>query len=180
VPTVQESSRTTLTRGLLLAAIVVAADQAAKLWALEAVFDPPRRIEVLSVLNITPVWNRGVSFGLLASDSPWTPWLLSGFALVVTAVLVVWLARASGLGLIYGLGAVIGGAIGNVVDRIRFGAVVDFIDAHWGDLHWPAFNIADAAITLGVGLLLLDAIGVGSSSQTGARETEGGKTDDDE
>lgn len=179
MPLISEASRAALQRGLLLAAIVIVVDQAVKLWALATVFDPPVRIEVLPVLNITPVWNRGVSFGLLASDSPWTPWLLSGFAVVVTGVLVVWLSRARGAALVHGLGAVIGGAVGNVVDRLRFGAVVDFIDAHWGELHWPAFNIADAAITLGVGLLLLDAFGLGSGSQAGGRVSEGGKTGDD-
>src|SRR3546814_2216781 len=71
-----------------------------------------------------------------------------------------------------GLGLVIGGAVGNAIDRALYGAVVDFIDVHWGTLHWPAFNIADAAITGGVGLLLLDAFGIG----TGARASQGGRT----
>lgn len=179
-PRMPGTSWAALLRGLTLATLVVMVDQTTKLWALGTVFDPPRRIEVLPVLNITPVWNRGVSFGLLASDSPWAPWLLSGFALAVVVVMVVWLARARGPALIYGLGMVIGGAIGNVIDRVRLGAVIDFIDAYWGDLHWPAFNMADVAITLGVGLLLLDAFGVGSGPPSDPRETERGKATDDE
>jgi len=164
----------TLTRGLGLAVVVVTLDQATKLWALSALFDPPRRIEVLPMLDFVPVWNRGVSFGLLASDSPWGPWLLSGFALVVCGFLLAWLIKARTWPLIWGLGAVIGGAIGNVIDRLMYGAVVDFIDVHVGSWHWPAFNIADSAITLGVVLLLLDAFGVGAAKE----ETEGGRVND--
>jgi signal peptidase II len=163
-----------LIRGLGLGALVVVLDQATKVWALAEVFDPPRRIEILSVLNFVPVWNRGVSFGMLSNESTLGPWLLSGFALVVTGFLVVWLARARGWPLILGLGLVIGGAIGNVIDRVRFGAVVDFIDVHYAGWHWPAFNIADSAITLGVVLLLLDAFGAGDKR----REAEGDHASD--
>ena len=166
-------SRTALL-GLALAALTVALDRVTKVWALDALFDPPARITVLEVLNLVPVWNRGVSFGLLSSDSPWGPWLLGGFALAVAGALVIWLLRADNRILGSGLGLVIGGAVGNAIDRALYGAVVDFVDAHWGDLHWPAFNIADAAITLGVGFLLLDALGIG----TGARASEGGRTSD--
>lgn len=166
--------RTALT-GIALAALTVALDRATKVWALDALFDPPARITLGSMLNLLPVWNRGVSFGLLSNDSPWGPWLLGGFAVAVAVALMVWLLRAESPVLAAGLGLVIGGAVGNAIDRALYGAVVDFIDAHWGDLHWPAFNIADAAITLGVGLLLLDALGIG----TGARASEGGRTSDE-
>jgi signal peptidase II len=162
------------TLGLALAVLTVALDRATKIWALDALFDPPARITLGSALNLVPVWNRGVSFGLLSNQSVWGPWLLGGFAVVVAVALVVWLLRAEGRVLGAGLGLVIGGAVGNAIDRALYGAVVDFIDAHWGDLHWPAFNVADAAITLGVGLLLLDALGIGS----GARASEGGRTGD--
>lgn len=166
--------RSALTRGLGLGALVVIADQATKLWALSALFDPPRRVPILPVLDFVPVWNRGVSFGLLANDSPWGPWLLSGFALLVCLFMGFWLARSTSWPLVYGLGAVIGGAVGNVIDRMLYGAVVDFIDVHYGGWHWPAFNIADSAITLGVALLLLDAFGIG----TRKGETEGGHGND--
>ena len=163
-----------LIRGLGLSALVVVADQATKLWALDTLFEPPRRIEILPVLNFVPVWNRGVSFGLLSNASEWGPWLLSGFALLVCVFMGVWLMRAKSWPLILGLGAVIGGAVGNVIDRVLYGAVVDFIDVHYGGWHWPAFNIADSAITLGVGLLLLDAFGIGARKG----KTEGGYGND--
>ncbi|MDF1792390.1 MAG: signal peptidase II [Thalassobaculaceae bacterium] len=163
-----------LIRGLGLGVLVVSLDQAAKLWALSVLFHPPRRVEILPVLDFVPVWNRGVSFGLLSNTSAWGPWALSGFAVVVCIFMAVWLARARTWPLVWGLGAVIGGAVGNVVDRVLYGAVVDFIDVHYGGWHWPAFNIADSAITLGVGLLLLDAFGIG----TRRRETEGGQVND--
>ncbi len=162
-----------LRRGLVVAAVVLVADQLTKLWAMATVFDPPRRLQVFDMLDIVPVWNRGVSFGLLSSESPWAPWLLSGFALVVCVLLGCWLLQARTWPLVIGLGAVIGGAIGNVVDRVRFGAVVDFIDVHYAGWHWPAFNIADSAITLGVGLLLLDAFGVGGQKAERGQGTDG-------
>ncbi len=160
--------------GFALAALTVALDRATKVWALDALFEPPTRITVTNMLNLVPVWNRGVSFGLLSSDHAWGPWLLGGFALAVAAALVIWLLRADNRVLAAGLGLVIGGAVGNAIDRALYGAVVDFVDVHWHDLHWPAFNVADAAITLGVVFLLLDALGIG----TGARASEGGRTSD--
>lgn len=163
-----------LTRGLGLSVLVVIADQITKLWALSALFEPPRRVPVLPFLDFVPVWNRGVSFGLLSNASDWGPWALSGFALLVCVFMGAWLMRAKSWPLVFGLGAVIGGAVGNVIDRVLYGAVVDFIDVHYGGWHWPAFNIADSAITLGVGLLLLDAFGVG----TRKGETEGGHGND--
>lgn len=154
-----------LKRGLLAALVVVILDFVTKHWALETLFARSVRIEVMPSLNFTPVWNRGVSFGLFASDSPYTPWLLSGFAIVVTIVLVLWLRKSSGWSAVYGLGLIIGGAVGNVIDRLRFGAVVDFIDVYWQTWHWPAFNIADSAITVGVGLLFLEAFGIGAGAK---------------
>jgi signal peptidase II len=92
------------------------------------------------------------------------PWVLVLFALGISAALAIWLKNANERLLAAGLGLVIGGAVGNVIDRIRFGAVVDFLDFHWGDFHWPAFNLADSAITVGVVLLVLDALKTRPSS----------------
>ena len=166
--------RQMLRLGLLFSLVLVLADQLTKILAMNTLLAGGKAIEVAPFLNLVVVWNRGVSFGLLSSDSPWGPWLLGGFALAVAGALVIWLLRADNRILGSGLGLVIGGAVGNAIDRALYGAVVDFVDAHWGDLHWPAFNIADAAITLGVGFLLLDALGIG----TGARASEGGRTSD--
>jgi signal peptidase II len=143
--------------GLSLAACITVADQATKAWALNGWFFPPRTIEVTSFFNLVAVWNSGVSFGLLANHSEAMPYILTGFAIVVSLGLTVWLLRVQSRLLEVGLGLVIGGALGNVIDRLRFQAVVDFIDLHAAGYHWPAFNVADAAVTIGVSLLLLDS-----------------------
>jgi len=108
--------------------------------------------------SLVPVWNRGVSFGILAARDGSTAWLLSGVALVVAVGLIAWLSRVERALLALSLGLVIGGALGNVIDRGRFGAVFDFLDFHVASWHWPAFNVADSAITVGVALLLLDGL----------------------
>jgi signal peptidase II len=146
-----------LALGLGLAALVVALDQASKAWMM-ALLDPPRMIELTGFFDVVPVWNRGVSFGILSNRDGSTAWLLGGVAVAVVVGLVVWLARAERRLLALGLGAVIGGAIGNVIDRSRFGKVFDFLDFHAAGWHFPAFNLADSAITVGVGLLLLDGL----------------------
>lgn len=142
-----------------LAGLVLVLDQITKSFALDALTEPARGYVITPFLNFVPVWNRGVSFGLLSSDSPWGPWLLAGLSLVIVTVLAVWLRRITDQPLTaLGIGMAIGGALGNVIDRVRFGAVFDFIDVHAAGWHFPAFNIADAGITLGVGLMLLDAL----------------------
>ena len=146
--------------GLAIAVVVMVLDQATKLLILHVVMDPPRVIEVTSFFNIVLVWNRGVSFGLFSAASPWTPWLLTALALVITAVLVVWLWRVDTRLMGAALGLVIGGAVGNVIDRVFQSrhAVIDFLDFYVGSYHWPAFNVADSAITVGVVLLLIDSL----------------------
>ena len=142
--------------GLSVGAIVVVLDQLTKWLIRDVVLDTARYIEVTGFFNIVEVWNRGVSFGLFASDSPWTPYLLSALAIAISIVLIVWLRKADTTFLALALGFVIGGAIGNVFDRFIWGRVYDFLDFHAAGYHWPAFNVADAAISVGVGLILLD------------------------
>ena len=108
--------------------------------------------------RLVEVWNRGVSFGMLGGDRSLPPWVLSAVAVAVCVGLFVWLRRVERNFTAWGIGLVMGGAIGNVIDRARWGAVFDFADFLVGQWHWPAFNIADAAIVLGVGLLLLDSL----------------------
>jgi signal peptidase II len=144
--------------GLLVAIPIVVLDQLTKWWVLADLMDPPVVIEVTRFFNIVLVWNRGVSFGLFDSDSHWGPILLSGLALVISVVLLIWLTRAGSRLSAVAIGMVLGGAVGNVIDRIRFGAVVDFLDFHALGYHWPAFNVADSAISVGVGLLLYDGL----------------------
>jgi signal peptidase II len=141
--------------GLGVALAVISLDQATKAWMLGLIFNPPRVIEVAPFFNLAPAWNRGVSFGLLSHESPWAPWLLTGLAIAIVAFLLRWLSRAENGVVAAALGLVLGGAIGNAVDRLRFGAVVDFLDFHAAGWHFWAFNLADAAITVGAATLLL-------------------------
>lgn len=144
---------------LLGAAAAVAAlmlDQATKWLVLLVIMDPPRAIPVLPFFDLVLTWNPGVSFGLFADGVP--PWLFVLVALAVSGLLAVWIWRAENAWIAAGSGLIVGGALGNVVDRLVHGAVVDFILLHAGGLHWPVFNIADAAITVGVGLVLFDGL----------------------
>ena len=145
-------------KGLGLAALVLSLDQVTKWWILDVIMQPPRVIPVTPFFNLVMWWNRGISFGFLDSSTTTGPWLLSLVALAITAVLVVWLYRAERLGVALGIGLIIGGALGNLVDRARWGAVLDFLDFYAGDYHWPAFNVADSGITVGAAVLILDSL----------------------
>jgi signal peptidase II len=147
-----------LRTGLITAVLVLLADQASK-WAMLSPIQLPQRGQIVlaPVLNLSMVWNRGVTFGLLTGFGAWGHLLLAGVAICVVAALGVWLRRAETRLAAIALGAIAGGAIGNVIDRLRYGAVVDFIDAHIGDLHWYVFNLADAAIVCGVIALVIDS-----------------------
>ena len=145
-------------RWLILSLLVIAADQATKLWVLAAL-QPREVIPVVPAFNLTLVFNEGAAFSFLAGAGGWQRWFFVGVAVAVSTVLIVWLWRlkpeerltAAGLSL------VAGGAVGNLIDRLAYGRVVDFLDFYWRAWHWPAFNVADSAITVGVGLLLLEA-----------------------
>ncbi|MFT7570069.1 MAG: signal peptidase II [Paracoccaceae bacterium] len=144
--------------GLPVAAAIIAFDQATKFWIVLDIMSPPRFIEVTSFFNIVMVWNRGASFGLFSSNSPWTPVLLGAVAVMISIVLAVWMFRAKSRWLAVSLGLVIGGALGNAIDRVIYGAVADFLDFHAAGYHWPAFNVADIAISIGVIMLLFDGL----------------------
>lgn len=148
--------------GSLVVVAIVALDQATKWWILSVVMQPPQRIPVTGFFDLVLVMNRGVSFGMLGGAPGWVAAALIAFALLLAVALSIWMWRAQNLLLGLSLGLVVGGAIGNVIDRIRFGAVVDFLDFYIGDYHWPAFNVADSAITVGVILLILDSLKSGS------------------
>ena len=164
--------------GLLVALAVIILDQLTKWWIVFDVMASPRTIAVFPSFNLVMGWNRGVSFGMFDGDSPLNKWLLISLALVVVAVLLMWLKRAEGRLVSYALGLIIGGAIGNVIDRIHFGAVADFLDFYIGDYHWPAFNIADAGITIGAVILVLDSLFRGpEQNKTGTDEDDAEKND---
>ena len=134
-------------------------DQASKYWVLDVLHLPDLgSIAVVPLLNLTMVWNRGITFGLLTAESSWGGVALAGVALGVVAALGVWLWRAERGVVAVALGAVAGGAIGNVIDRARFGAVVDFIHLHAMGWSWYVFNVADAAIVCGVAALVIDGM----------------------
>ena len=149
---------------LLLACDVLLLDQLSK-WLVLDVMNPDRRlIEILPWFNLALVWNRGISFGMFASHNQ--PVLLVVLSLAIVWILLRWLCKNVSWLVSLALGLIIGGAIGNVVDRLRFGAVVDFFDAHIGAYHWPAFNIADSAIFIGIVLLCLNGMFTGHSGDT--------------
>jgi signal peptidase II len=159
--------------GLLLALLVLVADQAVK-WLMVNVVQLPfyGQVKLLELgpfgFDLTLVWNRGVTFGLLSGDSIWTQVLLGAMAIVIALFLTRWMARAETRLTAGALGAVVGGALGNVIDRLRFRAVLDFFDAHAFGWHWYVFNLADAAIVLGVAVLIADALFRPSATAKGA------------
>jgi signal peptidase II len=140
--------------GVAFAGLALAVDQATKALALEFAAELERPLELLPVLNLVLVRNEGVSFGLFGAV-PW--WGLAAFSVVVMVGFGVWLIRAANKLVAASLGLIIGGAAGNVIDRFRHQAVTDFLDFHVSSYHWPAFNLADAAIFVGVGLYLIDS-----------------------
>lgn len=151
--------KTTLGYFLGIAGLTLLLDQASK-WYILFFLDLPFRdpIPLLPFLNFTMVWNHGVSFGLGGSMGQQSPWIMIGIASVLVVILCIWLFQTHERFNIINLSLIIGGAIGNIIDRIRFGAVADFIDVHVYGYHWPVFNIADSAICIGVVLLCIKAM----------------------
>ncbi len=147
-------------RWLPLTAVVIALDQLTK-WLIERNFELYERVEVLPVLDITRLHNTGAAFSMLADASGWQRWFFTVLAMGVGVAIVVWLgklqAKSQGL-LACSLSLILAGALGNLIDRLRLGHVIDFIHAHWGNAYFAAFNVADSAISVGAALLLLDAL----------------------
>lgn len=140
---------------LILAAVVFALDQVSK--ELVLAFQGSLPWPVLPFFNLVLVWNPGVSFGMFGGDKAVEPWILMGLALAISLGLLIWLARERDRTTALAIGLVLGGAIGNVIDRLRHGAVVDFLDIHVSGYHWPAFNLADSAIVVGALLLVAES-----------------------
>jgi signal peptidase II len=145
--------------GYGLAAIVFAIDQLVKYWILAIVRLPERGfIEVLPFFRLTYVGNIGVSMGLFRANSDTSRWLLVAMTAGIAAVVAIWIAREKQRADVLALGLILGGALGNIIDRVRFGYVVDFLHFFWGKHDFWVFNVADAAITGGVLMLLLRAL----------------------
>ncbi len=141
-----------------LSAVVLLLDQGSKLLAdARLVFHEP--VPLLPFFNLRLAYNTGAAFSFLGNAGGWQRWFFAGISVLVVGVLVVWMRRLKPeqwqLSLAFAL--IIGGALGNLIDRLVYGHVIDFIDVYYKTWHWPTFNIADSAITLGAGLLLLDA-----------------------
>jgi signal peptidase II len=152
--------------GLILMAFTFCLDQYSKWYMLDIVHlsdGPP--IEITPFFNLTMVWNRGVSFGMFAGANQ--PSILIALSMLIMVTLFSWLLKTPSRPTVYALGAIIGGAAGNIVDRCRFGSVVDFLDFHLGRLHWPAFNIADSSIFIGVVVLLAISMFMGRDNPKG-------------
>lgn len=142
---------------ILLAVLIIVADQ----WSKSLILANPelsqiKSIEITSFFNLALVYNRGVSFGMFAGQNQ--PLLLVGLSVAIMLILLVWLWRNRVLPVALAIGGVLGGAMGNVIDRVRYGAVVDFLDFHINELHYPSFNIADACIFIGVAILVIHSI----------------------
>ncbi len=145
--------------GLWIAIGVLALDQASKWWLLNSVMTGPEAfLPLTSFLSLVRVWNEGISFGILGGEGAPSPLLLVFFSFSAAFLLMIWLGRTHRPWICWGVGLIVGGALGNAVDRLRYGAVFDFLDFHAFGVHWPAFNLADAAISVGVGLIVIDAL----------------------
>ncbi|MCV0427779.1 MAG: signal peptidase II [Roseibium sp.] len=150
---------------LLLALICVAIDQGSKLWLVYG-FDLGTNgpVQLLPILDIVLVWNRGISYGLFQQNSDLGRWLLATLTVVITIGLWIWSARSESKLVAVALALVIGGAVGNGIDRLAFGAVVDFVYFHVGSFSWYVFNLADVWIVAGVAGLLYDSFRNGPNS----------------
>ncbi len=151
-------------RWLWLSVAVIVADQLAKAWIVHH-FGLYERLRVLPVLDVILTYNTGAAFSFLSDAAGWQRWVFVSLALGISALLIAWLRRLQDgqRVLACGLALIVGGALGNMIDRLLHGRVVDFILAHWGTHLFPAFNVADSAITIGAGLVILDALLEGRS-----------------
>mgnify|MGYP002353918275 FL=1 len=144
---------------LWLAIVVILLDQLTKFWVLDALVAYVDVIPLTGFFNLVHVHNTGAAFSLFADQPGWQRWFFLGIALAAAVVIVFLLRKTAGRPLFSAaLALILGGAIGNVIDRILYGHVVDFLDFHLAGWHFPAFNVADSAITLGAALLILDSL----------------------
>ena len=143
-------------RWLWCSLVVVVADQTTKVAAV-ALLDPGSSVELIPTLDLVLAYNTGAAFSFLSTAGGWQRWLFIGLAVVICGFILHWLRELPRHARWYplALSLILGGAVGNVIDRVRIGAVVDFIDFHVGDWHWPAFNVADSAICVGAALVVL-------------------------
>jgi signal peptidase II len=155
----QNQQKAPMLKWLLLTGLVIILDVVTKAMASDnLVLHEP--MNIFPGFNLTLMHNTGAAFSFLAEAAGWQRWFFSVIAIVVSAAIVVWMTRLqkNQLWLAVGLAMILGGALGNVWDRLSLGYVIDFIDVYIGDAHWPAFNMADSAITVGAGILIFDSL----------------------
>jgi signal peptidase II len=152
---------------LWISSLVVVLDQITKYIA-DRNLDLRVPVEVFLGLNMTLYYNKGAAFSFLSNAGGWQRWFLMAISFVISLVLVFWLRNVdkNRKSLAWGLALILGGAIGNLIDRTLYGYVIDFIDVYYDYWHWPAFNIADSAISIGAGLLILDMFTYTETEQT--------------
>jgi signal peptidase II len=151
---------------LWLTGLAVILDQASKL-AIDASMQLYQSIELIPFFNLTYVRNTGAAFSFLSEAGGWQRWFFAILASIISIVLTVWLAKLKKHEILMAasLSLILGGAIGNLIDRVLYGYVIDFLDIYYQSWHWPAFNVADSAITVGVILMLLESVGVGKTEE---------------
>jgi signal peptidase II len=151
---------------LWLTGLAVVLDQVSKL-AIDASMQLYQSIELIPYFNLTYVRNTGAAFSFLSEAGGWQRWFFAILASIISIVLAVWLAKLKKheIMMAASLSLILGGAIGNLIDRVLYGYVIDFLDIYYQSWHWPAFNVADSAITLGVILMLLESIGIGKTEE---------------
>ena len=170
----------TFRKGLLVAAAVLVLDQLVKVgflyglgWINSLNGLPVQPIEVTPFFDFVMVWNQGISYGLLQATTGFERWILTGFAVGVISFLIWWLRGVQDLRLAQAIGLIVGGAIGNVIDRILYGAVADFFHLHAFGYDWYVFNVADTAVVMGVAVMGLDlALSEWRSRMRGAKEDQ--------
>ena len=138
--------------------ILIFLDQVTKWWIINYIMQPIKILPITPFFNIVLTWNSGISFGIFSNQGSFSVIILSTLATLIVFFLAVWLMKAENKKLIMGLICIIGGAIGNIIDRVYHGAVIDFLDFHIKSYHWPAFNVADSCIFIGATLIILDSL----------------------
>ncbi len=147
-----------LISGYILSTLVILLDYLTKAWAV-SVLHPYEPQSVFSVMNWTLAFNTGSAFSLFAQAGPWHQWVLGGFSALMSLIIIFWMTRVTVKKIeFYGLSLILGGAIGNLIDRLHYGYVIDFIDVFYKSYHWPVFNVADSGICLGAALLIIDKL----------------------
>lgn len=156
-----------MTKWLWLSLLAVILDQASKL-TIASLMQLYQSIDIMPFFKLTYVHNTGAAFSFLSEAGGWQRWFFAGLAMAISVVIAVWLTRLKKHEtlLAVALALVLGGAVGNLIDRLAYGYVIDFLDVYYQSWHWPAFNIADSAITLGVILMLAESFGFGRSKDS--------------